>query len=165
MGIDTEIDQLLSILNAEDLRPDRLESGLADFSIESKNELMSRIARTFDPPPQARLLARLPFILTDANKPDMVTAFIANLRSPYPEARKFSLYGLEKLGHPGVVDFALASLRDDADEVLVAACSILLPKAKQDPRLWKVLQNVYTANKGKEKFYLSTSFLEAHSVT
>lgn len=164
MGTDEEVDQLFNILNAEDIRPDKLESGFKDFSVESKNELVARIARTFDPPPQGRLLARLLFILTNDNKSDMVTALIANLRSPYPEARKASLYGLDGLEHPGIVDFALNSLRDNSDQVLVAASAILLSKARQDVRVWKLLQGFYAIHKDKEEFYGVTTLLEAHGI-
>jgi hypothetical protein len=160
----TETDRLFELLNSYHLGPNQLEAGFVEFSEESKNEVVSRIARTYEPAPQGNLLARLIFILTDANKSDMTTAFLANLRSPTPGARKASLYGLEKLEHPGIVDFALNSLRDDADEVLVAACDILVRKAKEQPQIWELLKSFYAAHRGREEFYGITSFLEAHGI-
>lgn len=164
MEIDSEVQRLLELLNAEDLRPAELEFGLQEFSVESKNELVARAARTFDPPPEGRFLARLLFIMTDENRSDMQLALIANLRSPHPEARRASLYGLEQLGHPGVVDFALNALRDDSDQVLAAACSILLSRAKEDSRIRQLLHGFYKTHRGQDEFYGVTSLLEAHGV-
>jgi len=163
-GVAEETDRLLAVLNADEVPPHLLEAGLPDFSVASKNELVARVARTFAPAPSGRLLARLQFILTDQNKPDMVTAYVVNLRSPQAEARKFSLYGLQQLEHPALTDLALLSLRDDNDEVLFAACHILLPQARQEARLWKILQGVYAVHQGQKKFYMSMSLLEGHGI-
>ncbi|MEJ7712137.1 MAG: hypothetical protein WKF84_20325 [Pyrinomonadaceae bacterium] len=160
----TEVERLLSTLNSENIDPDVLEAGLPKFSTESKNEIVRRTARTFEPAPSGKLLARLPFILTEQNRPDMTIAFIANLRSPDPAARKFSLHGLNRLQHAALSDFALLLLRDTDDQVLYAACFILLPKAKQNAGLWSTLQNLYAARKGKKEFYMSMSLLEAHGI-
>jgi hypothetical protein len=159
-----EVEELLEILNFHDVPLNQLEACFEEFSIEAKNELVARVAQTFDPPPKGKLLARLLFILTEENKSDMTNAFIENLRSSYPEARKASLYGLEKLAHPGIVDFALNALRDDNDQVLVAAVTILLPKARENIHIWRFLQGFYTIHKGEEDFYGSTSLLEAHGI-
>jgi hypothetical protein len=163
-GTGSEVDRLRALLNAYHVSPDTIEAGFKEFSLESKNELVAQIARTFEPAPSGKLLARLLFILTDQNREDMMTAFLSNLHSSDPEARAASLAGLAKLGHPHIVDFALASLRDTSDLVVVAACNILIPTAKQDPRLWKILQELYIARKGNPEFHMSTSFLEAHAV-
>lgn len=162
--INAETERLFNILNAENVRPDLLESGLNEFSAESKNAVARRVARTFEPKPSGKLLGRLPFILTEQNKTDIATAFILNLRSPDAAARKFSLYGLEGLHHAALDDFALLLLRDADDQVVYAACHILLPKAKRDARLWKVLQSLYAARKDKSEFYLSMSFLKSQNI-
>jgi hypothetical protein len=155
-------DKLLSILSAEEVQRAFWESGLNEFSAEERNEAVARVARTSEPAPPGRLLARLLFIVTDQNKPDMIAAFLANLNSPDPDARKASLYGLQELGNPGVTDFALAALRDSSDQVITAACTVLLPQAKQDPRLWTILRDLYAAHQGKTEFHMSNSFLQAH---
>lgn len=160
-----EVERLLVALSAYSVPPDKLEEGFPEFSAESKNTLVARIAGTFGPAPLGRLLARLPFILTEENKPDMVTAFISNLRAPDPEARRASLYGLEKLKHPAIADFALAALRDENDQVVTAASSILLPLAKEDARLTQIMQGVHAANKDNPEFHASTSLLETHVKT
>jgi len=163
MSTSQEIDQLYNVVNADAVSPGILER-LKDFSVESKNQLVARIAQTFEPAPPATVLARLLFILTEENRSDVMTAFLVNLRSPYSDARKASLFGLERLEHPGIVDFALNSLRDDEDQVLVAACDILVRKAKEQPQIWELLKSFYAAHKGRENFYGITNLLEAHGI-
>ncbi len=165
MSVKEEADRLFELLNAEELPPSVAISGLDQFSVESKNALVARVTRTFDPASRSQLLARLLLLLTDENRADIETAFISNLRSPFPGARRASLYGLAELNHPSITDLAIVSLRDDSDQVLVTACDLLVPKAKQDPRLWKILQDVYAMHKGDLQFHMTVSFLEAHGIT
>ncbi len=165
MNMNEEAGRLFELLNVEDLPPGSVLPELDQFSVESKNELVAHVARTFDPAPRGRLLARLLLILTDENKADMEMAFIANLRSPRPQARKASLYGLAQLKYPGITELAILSLRDESDQVVVTACDLLLHKAKQDPRLWKILQDLYSIHKGNPQFYLTVSLLEANGIT
>ncbi|HXF40073.1 MAG TPA: hypothetical protein VN687_10200 [Blastocatellia bacterium] len=160
--IGEEVSRLLELLNAQGLRPYQLESEVQAFSEESKNALVAQLARSVNPPSPGKVLARLPSILTDENRSDMANVFITNLRSPNPEARKFSLFGLSALEHPNVVEFALASLRDDNDQVLTAACGILLLKSGQDPRIRAILQDLYSANADNENLYMSMSLLKTH---
>jgi hypothetical protein len=143
--IKKEADELLSILSMEHLTPDVLDSGLKRFSPDSKNEVVSRVAQM--PAPPGHLLTRLTFILTDENKPVVEKIYIANLHSQLPDARKFSLYGLEELSNPDLERYAKGMLHDRDDGVLYAACDILLPKAKKDEALWKSLQKVYVEHK------------------
>jgi hypothetical protein len=165
MSVKEEADSLFDLLNAEELPPTIAITGLDRFGAESKNELVARVARAFDPIPRGQLLFRLLLILTDENKADMEMAFLVNLRSPDPQARRASLYGLATLNYPGFIDLAILSLRDDSDQVLATACDLLLPKAKEDPRLWKILQDVYSIHKGDPQFYMTVSILEAHGIT
>src|SRR4029077_3386125 len=165
MSSKEEIDRLFELLSVEDLPPAAALSSFSTFSDESKNEVMARIAQTLNPAPSGKVLARLPNILTDENKTDMETAFLANLRSPHPNARRASLYGLAQLNYPGFTDLAILSLRDDSDQVLAAACDLLLARAKQEPRLWKILQDVYRVHKGDPQFHMTMSLLEAHGIT
>ncbi len=158
-----ESDKLFTILNMSHLTPDVLDSGLKQFSPESKDEVVSRISHT--PQPSGVLLARLPFILTDENKLVMEKTFVANLHSPLPDARKFSLYGLEKLGHPELPRFAEGMLYDHDDNVLYAACFILLPRAKKDAVLWKKMQAVYAEHKNEPSLQMSMNLLRANSIT
>ena len=157
-----ESDRLFTTLNMSHLTPDVLDSGLKQFSPQSKNEVVNRVAHT--PQPAGFLLARLPFILTDENRPVMEKTFIANLASPLGDARKFSLYGLEKLGSSDLSRYAESMLRDHDDGVLYAACYILLPKAKKDEVLWKKLQRVYEDRKDEVGLQMSMSFLRANSI-
>jgi hypothetical protein len=163
MSTSQEVDQLYNILNADSVSPAILE-GLKDFSAASKNQLVAHIAQTLEPVPSAKVLARLLFILTEENRAGVMTAFLVNLRSPYPDARRASLYGLSQLNYPGFIDVAILSLRDDSDQVLATACDLLLPKAKQEPRLWKILQDVYALHKGDPQFHMTMSLLEAHGI-
>jgi hypothetical protein len=159
-----EADQLLAFLASEEIHPLILEKRLNEFSEASKEKVVARLATTFEPAPSGKLLTRLPYIITAKNKSDMAFVFIENLRSADPEARAACLYGLEKLGHPSLSDFALLSLRDTSDQVAYAAVNIMLPKAAQDIKLWKILQNLYAARKGKQEFYLTVSLLQAHGI-
>ena len=159
-----EVDRLLRTLGAENVRPDDLEKGLPEFSAASKDEAVRQIARMFAPEPSGKLLARLPFILTARNRSDMTAAFIVNLNSPEPAARKFSLYGLEQLKHPALADLALIATRDADDQVAYAACFILLPTARQDARLWKILQGLYGARKDRQEFLTTVNFLRAQGI-
>jgi hypothetical protein len=163
-SVEEEADRLFEILNADDLPLVIATSGLNAFSDASKNAVVARAARSFVPAPAGHLLGRLHMIRTDENKADMQTAFLANLRSPYPDARRASLRGLGELDYPGFTDLAILSLRDDTDEVLVTACDLLLPQAKDDPHLWKILQDVYAMHKGDPRFHMTMSLLEAHGI-
>jgi len=158
-------DQLYAILNGENAHPVVLDSAINSFGEIAKNQVVARVAATFEPPPRGALLDRLLFIRTSGNQAEMAGAFIVNLRSPLPEARKASLQGLEKLGHAAIVQFALLSVRDESDAVVAVACQILVARAKQDPVVWKLLRSAYTARAGRQEFYLSNSILEAHGVT
>jgi hypothetical protein len=160
MGTNDEVDRLYDILNQDEIQRAFWQSGLDEFSIESKNELIKRIAETFDPPPRGALLARLLFIVNDQTQPALTLAYLTNLRSPDPEARTVSLYGLQKLGHPNLTDIALAALRDDADQVVMAAITVLMPKAQQDPAIRKILEEVYATHKDKPEFHMSMSTLK-----
>ena len=104
------------------------------------------------------------YVRTPENEADLVTVYAANLRSPDSEGRAASLFGLGTLKHSSTREFALASLRDDTDLVLMTACTILLPAAQRDPNLRTILQDVYRAYKGKADFQMSMSLLEAHSL-
>jgi HEAT repeat protein len=163
MSENPEDDRLLEILEADAVSPALLE-GLKDFSAASKNRVAARIARTFEPSPSARMLARLILILTDENRADVRTALLANLRAGDPAARKASLYGLETLEHPGIVDLALNALRDTDDAVLVAACDILARKAKEQPQIRELLKSFYAAHKSRAESYGATRLLEAHGL-
>jgi len=158
------MNQLWELLNLEELPPGSA-SGLDQFSPETKNALITRLARTLEPPLRGRVLARLALIATDQNKGDLESLFITNLRSPHPQARKISLLGLSDLGYPQLNDLAILSLRDDSDQVLATACDLLLPKAKQDPRLLQFLKDVYAGHIGDPQFHMTTSLLEAHGIT
>lgn len=163
MSTSQEAEQLYQILNADAVHPAVLE-GLQNYSADSKNELVARVAQTFEPAPPPRVLARLLFLLTDENRTGVTTAFLVNLRSPYPEARKACLYGLQKLEYPAIIELALHALRDEDDQVVAAACDLLLLKAKQDLQLWTLLQQVYAARKATKGFHLTNSLLEAHNI-
>jgi hypothetical protein len=160
-----DADKLYAILNGENVHPVVLDSAINSFSEMAKNQVVARVASTFAPPPGGALLDRLLFISTPGNQAEMAGAFIVNLRSPLPEARRASLQGLEKLEHPALVQFALLSVRDESDMVVALACQILTARTKQDPVVWKLLRSAYTARVGRQEFYLSNTILEAHGVT
>jgi HEAT repeat protein len=158
-----EIQRLLDILEAYEVLPDLLESGLDAFSDEAKNAVVERLARAPEPPP-GQVVARLLFIRTPQNEADMAAVFRRGLQSPDPAARKFSLYGLDQLDHPAATDAALEALADDDDWVTFAAATILLPKAAQEPGIAEALRDAYAAKKGKEEFHATVSLLEARLI-
>jgi hypothetical protein len=164
MTTQQEVEQLKQMLSAEEIPHALILSGFAEFSDEVKNALVAQAAQTFEPPLPGKLVARLIFLLTDGNRANMQRVFVNNLRAPDPGARKASLYGLEKLEHPALVDFALHALRDDADQMLAPACDILLRKAENDPVVRKLLRSFYEAYKGKPEFYSVRTLLEAHGI-
>lgn len=158
---DAEAERLLEVLDAYHVSPDVLEAGLPDFSVQSKNKVAAQIAGASVPRPSARLLKRLLFIRTGENEADVTAALTANLDSSLPEARAASLYGLQRLNHPNVVEFARAALADNTGDVLLAACSILVPKAKADPALRQILQETYASRADQKEFHASASLLKA----
>ena len=164
MSLQHEIEQLKQILNAEEVPHMLVLSGFEEFSDEAKNALVEQAAETFEPPLSGKLVARLSYLLTDINRRNMQQVFVGNLRSPDPEARKASLYGLEKLEHPTLVDFALHALRDDADQMLAPACDILLRHAENDPVVRKLLRSFYRSYQDKPEFYSVRALLEAHGI-
>ena len=164
-GAATEADKLFDILNADKVHPVELDAASKNFSDAAKNQVVARAAGAFEPPPRGPLLQRLLFIITERNKADITTVFIANLRSPLPDARQASLQALEKLEHPALVQFALVSMRDTSDTVVAVACQILIARAKEDPLIRNFVERAYLARRGKKEFYLSNSILEAHGIT
>lgn len=164
MTIQQEVEQLKDILSAEEIPHALVLSGFEEFSVEVKNALVEQAAQTFEPPLAGKLVARLIYLLTDDNRANLQRVFVNNLRSPDPEARKASLYGLEKLQHPALVDFALHALRDHADQMLAPACDILLRQAANDPVVRKLLGSFYQAYKDKPEYYSVRTLLEAHGI-
>jgi hypothetical protein len=164
MSDEQEVNELLELLTVEDLVPHLAITGFEHFTDEAKNEVVNRLASRLEPPPSGHLLARLQLILTEDNRQQVVTAYLANLRSPEPGARQASLRGLAELRYPGVADLALASLRDDADQVVATACDILLPEAADDPALRGILTDVYAAHRDDAAFHVTTAILAAHGI-
>jgi hypothetical protein len=161
-----EVDDLFNLLDTEDLRPATFESALPRFTTESKDIVAARVAgmSATPTPPSGRVLARLGNIRTQNNRSDLIQAFVSNLRSSDPLARKFSLFGLSDLGHPGIHDFAVRALDDNTDMVLSAAIQILLPAASKNPEIRKRLEGVYNRHKGDERFRLSMGLLESGGI-
>ncbi|HEX8651033.1 MAG TPA: hypothetical protein VF708_09325 [Pyrinomonadaceae bacterium] len=155
-----EAARLEELLNTGGIHPLVYEKQLAEFSEASKNELVARLVRTFSPPPLGRLLMRLLDIRTPENEAALMTLYLTNLRSPNADARGASLHGLNELQHTLVIEFALSSLRDDNDFVLFEAATILLLKAKDDPNILKILQEVYASHAGDPNFPMTTNLLE-----
>ncbi len=159
-----DVERLKEILSAEEIPHALVLSGFAEVSDAVKDRLVEQAAQTFEPPLPGKLVARLIYLLTESNRANLQRVFVNNLRSPDPEARKASLYGLEKLEHPALVDFALHALRDDADQMLAPACDILLRQAAHDPVVRKLLRSFYQAYKDKPEYYSVRTLLEAHGI-
>jgi len=162
--VEAEANRLYGILDSREVMPGEMEPGFPDYSIESKNAVVERVAKLPKHEAKGWLLARLPIIRTNQNEATMGSVFETNLDSPDPAARRASLYGLEKLEHPQLTQLALPLLRDEDDTVLYAACHVLLPPARSNWELWQKLQEVYRAHKGDEKFHMSMGLLEAHDI-
>jgi len=163
-SLPAEAGRLQSALGANSVSPLVIESGFREFSAASKNELVAWLAQRHETWPSGKVLARLPFILTPQNKVGMGAVFLRNLRSPSAEARTSCLYGLERLAHPQLQQSAEMLLRDEWDDVLVAACTLLVPQAAQDPRVWKQLHGLYVSHSGQTRFHASNALLEAHGL-
>ncbi len=156
--------QLLDIMNAEHVSPDFIESEFKGFSKAVKNKAAHKIATTFEPTPSAKLLKRLMFIRTDKNLQDITNAYLLNLNSSNVDVRRACLYGLQELGHPAIKDFALNALKDNDNNVLVAAATILLEQKKQDKAIISLLKQCYQCHKSDEKYYSFARLLEAHKL-
>src|SRR5690606_41991532 len=126
-SLSPEARALFEALNGQEVPRAWLASGFAEYSTASKDELVARIAETLHPAPSGRLLERLKYIQTTDNGEDLRLAYLTNLRSADPQARKASLFGLNELGYAAIEDFALNALRDQADEVSVEAVQHLAP--------------------------------------
>ena len=163
MTLEEAVQQLAELLDTDDLVPYQATTGLAEIGDDAKNALAAQLARRLDPPPSGRLLARLPLILTDANRDDIVSTLMTNLRSPDANARRASLVGLNELGYEQATDLALASLRDGADPVVATAAQILVQHA-DDPRVRGVLGDLVAAHRDDPDFHLTRSLLEAHGI-
>ena len=156
--------RLRELLGAQDLPPAVALNELGNIPAEARDALVREVARTFHPPPPARLLARLPLIRTEANVPDMVAAFLANLGSPDPEGRKASLYGLDALGYPAIADVAVQALRDPADAVVAAACDLLARRGSDPERVRPLLEGVYRVYRDDPRFSLTRAVLEGSGI-
>lgn len=156
--------ELYTLLDSEEVPRTQLAAQFPEFSDASKNELIAYVAKTLRPPPSGRLLARLKFIQTSGSTDDLRLAYLVNLRSEDPHARKISLLGLNEVSHPAIEDFALTALRDHADEVSTAAVRILLPSAQEEPRVRSLLHDFYIANRDDPEYYTTLRLLEAHAM-
>lgn len=165
MSVDDEVARLRETLDIEDLVPAVALTAFEGFSEQARDAVVGQAVAQFDPPPSGRLLARLRMVVTAAGTPTLVQAYLANLRSPDPQARRASLEGLSALGYPQVTDLALAALRDDADGVVAAATQLLAPVAAGgDEAVAALLARVHASHAGDPAFYLTTSLLEAHGI-
>ena len=153
-----ETERLYAQLNAMEVHPVFLENGLPEYSDESKNALVARLAQ-FTAWPAPRLLARLPYIVTPENRANMIKVYQKNLTSPNAQARMESLYGLDRLGAPEATTAARDALRDSADDVVMAAVNVLYPKAQKDPQLWRLLQETYRVRRDTRGFEQSMGLL------
>jgi hypothetical protein len=154
-----EADRLLATLSGMEVSKLALSRGFPEYSEASKNALVARLAQSSTWPPR-RLLARLPYIVTPENRGDMIVIYNRNLSSPDPGGRAESVFGLERLGDPSAVTAARQALNDDADEVVVAAVSVLLPQAKQDENVWHLLQDTYRRRRNDVRLYNSMGLLK-----
>ena len=153
-----EADRLEGMLFGMEVSKFMISTRFEPFRGVSKDEVVQRLARRPAPLP-GRVLARLPYIETPENRAAIVALYRRDLGSSLPEARQESLYGLERLGEPDAVDAARAALRDDDDGVLVAAISILLPRAGGDAGTWRLLQRLYQSRKDEPRLYNSMGLL------
>jgi len=158
-----ETRQVFELLNASGIHPAMLEEQLQGFSASVKDDMVAHLAQTSEPL-SGRVVARLPSILTETNQNDMQRIFVAGLQSSDSDARVFSLHGLNTLKYPQLTQFALNALEDDSDQVLVAAATILLSNAEQNPDIRARLQQVYQARRSDHQFYGITSLLQAHHI-
>jgi len=69
------------------------------------------------------------------------------------------------LEYDAAPDFALASMRDDADQVLAVAIDLLLPLVKDDRNPRSFPQGFYASHRGREGVHLRMSLLEAYGIT
>lgn len=164
MQLEEKTEQLLSIMNAEYVSPDLIESEFKGFNKVVKNKVAHKIATTFEPTPSAFLLKRLMFIRTDKNIQDITNAYLLNLHSSNVDVRRACLYALQELGHPAIKDFALSALKDKDNDILFAAAMILLEQKKQDKAIGSLLQQCYQCHKNDERYYSFSKLLEAHKL-
>jgi hypothetical protein len=158
-----ETERLIAVLEDDHVRPNVLESELPAFSEEAKNAAAEYLARRPEPPPP-QVLARLVMIRTPQNGDAIAAAMRNGLHAPDPSTRKFAIYGLHALDVPEAPGAALVALADEADEVVTAAASVLLPRAERDPQVADALRSAYEARAGQERFHTSVSMLRAHLV-
>ena len=155
----SEADRLEATLFGMEVSKFLISTRFQNFSDTSKNDVVARLGQNHPAPLPGRVLARLPYIATAQNRTAIVALYRRDLGSRLPAARQESLYGLERLGEPDAVIAARGALGDDDDGVLVAAISILLPRARQDPDVWRLLQRAYQARKDDARLYNSMGLL------
>jgi hypothetical protein len=164
MTVEDEVRELRELLEAEDLVPGVALTAFDKFSAEARAAVIAETARQFDPPPSGRMLARLLPLVTDASRSMLADAYLANLRSSDPQARRSSLDGLAALEYPRVTDLALTALRDEDDSVVGSAVGILVPLAAQNDNIRRLLASLYAARRGDPGFYLTTTLIDAHGI-
>jgi hypothetical protein len=164
MGPDDEVRELLAILDAEEMMRATARDLSQRFGEQARNAVIARVAAQFTPPPSGRVLARLELIVTDEDRPALVQIYLANLRSPDPQARQASLDGLTRLGYPHVADLAKAALRDDFDPVVASAARILAPLSAHDPALRTLLVGVRAEHADDPAFHMTSAVLSAHGI-
>ncbi|TWT42101.1 hypothetical protein RAS1_32290 [Phycisphaerae bacterium RAS1] len=154
------IAELEEELGTVDVNPIEREAALSKFDAQTRDALAAQLARRVAPPPAGRVVAGLALILSDRNRADVEAVYVLNLRSPDAGARRASLYGLDKLGHAAIIDFAVSALHDPDDGVLDAACWILSQRGKNDERIGALLQNTADAHRDDPRFPMSNALLE-----
>lgn len=155
----SDADRLEATLFGMEVSKYMISTRFQGFNDATKDEVVLRFLHHRPAPLPGRVLARLTYIETPRNRPGVVALYRRDLQSGLAEARRASLYGLQAMSEPDTMDAARAALGDPDDGVLVAAISILLPRAKEDPGTWRLLQRVYQDRKDDPRLYNSMGLL------
>jgi hypothetical protein len=154
--------KLLAALESPELHPIEQQKLERETPAEVRDELMTHLARRFEPPLAAPLLGRAWGFADTGNRRALEQIYLVNLRSPDPRARAACVRALGRLGYANMDDVALIGLRDDHDAVAAASVEILVKRARGDALLAGLLRHVFRARAAQPEFQSTCELLRAH---
>jgi len=155
-----EARMLLAELTAENVSPSEMEQGFPGFSARARDDVIAHFVHH----PQAvtpKLLARLPYIATEPQRPALRDLMRSHLVSEDPRLRERALYGLQALDDPRLAQAAAGLLDDTDDRVLFGAIHILTPQLDRHPALGERLRAIADRVRDQPEYELTPKLLQS----
>jgi HEAT repeat protein len=164
MSVEQEAERLRLLLGKADIGPEDAAEVLRGVDDAVKDAVVHAVAADTGDGPSAVLLSRLKFLRTDTNAAELAQIYQARTGAPDPGVRMASLYGLDDLNLPGVVEGARTALNDSHPRVVNTATTILLRRGGDDPALRALLTGVFDAHRNEPAHRTTLALLIGHGI-